>query len=123
MRYEKIAIIGSGVAGLSAAYELVKRGYMVTVFEVLPEPGGMLRVGIPSWKLPKDVLETDIEYLKKMGIEIRTGVVVGKDITIDELLKEGYKAVLIATGCHKGKELRIEGGKLEGVIHAINFTL
>lgn len=120
-REEKIAIIGSGPAGLSAAYDLVKRGYPVTVFESLPEPGGMLRVGIPQYRLPKEVLDAEIEYIKKLGVEIRTNIAVGKDLTIDDLLQDGYKAIFIAIGAQKNLKLGIEGEELKGVIHALDL--
>jgi len=120
-REEKIAIIGSGPAGLTAAYELVKKGYSVTVFESLPEPGGMLRVGIPDYRLPKEALNADIDYIKSLGVEIRTNAPVGKDVTIGKLLQEGHRAVFIATGAHKSVELGIEGNELEGVTHALNL--
>jgi len=121
LREEKIAIIGSGPAGLTAAYELVKKGYSVTVLESLSEPGGMLRVGIPDYRLPKEALDADIDYIKGLGVEIRTNVSVGKDVTIDELLQEGYRAIFIATGAHKSAKLGIEGEELEGVAHALDL--
>jgi len=120
-RTEKIAIIGSGPAGLTAAYELVKKGYSVAVFESLPEPGGMLRVGIPDYRLPKETLNADINYIKSLGVEIKTNALVGKDVTIDQLLQEGHRAVFIATGAHKSVELGIEGNELEGVTHALDL--
>lgn len=120
-RREKIAVIGSGPAGLTAAYELAGKGYQVTVFESLPEPGGMLRVGIPEFRLPRKVLDTEIERIKGLGVEIRTNVTVGKDLTIDGLLKDGYKAVFIATGAQKSRKLRIEGEELKGVIPALDL--
>jgi len=120
-RREKIAIIGSGPAGLMAAYELARKGYPVTVFESLPEPGGMLRAGIPEFRLPRKVLDAEIERIKGLGVEIRTNVTVGKDLTIDGLLKDGYKALFIATGAPKSRELRIEGEKLKGVMHALDL--
>jgi NADPH-dependent glutamate synthase beta subunit-like oxidoreductase len=120
-REEKIAVIGSGPAGLTAAYELVKKGYSVTVFESLPEPGGMLRVGIPDYRLPKEALNADIDYIKDLGVEIRTSASVGKDVTIDELLQGGYRAVFIATGAHESRELGVEGKELEGVTYALDL--
>jgi heterodisulfide reductase subunit A len=118
---EKIAIIGSGPAGLTAAGELVGMGYPVTVFESLPELGGMLRVGLPNFRFPKEALDVDINYIKNLGVEFKTGVSVGKDVTIEGLLKEGYKAIFIATGAHKSMKLNIEGEKLEGVIQALDL--
>jgi heterodisulfide reductase subunit A len=118
---EKVAVIGAGPAGLSAAYELTKLGYPVTVFEALPEPGGMLRFGIPEYRLPKDVLAKEIEYLKNLGIEIRTNVAFGRQLTLEELKKMGYKAVFLAIGAWKSQELGIEGENLQGVLHALEF--
>lgn len=118
---EKVAVIGSGPAGLTAACELVKKGYPVTVFESLSEPGGMLRVGIPNYRFPKEALDVDINYIKKLGVEIKTNVPVGKDLTIEELLQKGYKTIFIATGAHKSTKLGIEGEELDGVIQALDF--
>ena len=118
---EKIAVIGSGPAGLTAAYRLVKMGYPVTVFESLPEPGGMLRVGIPEHRLPKEVLDLEIRRIKNAGVEIKTDVTIGRDLTIDDLFRQGFKALFIAIGAHKSRELRIEGEELAGVIHALDL--
>lgn len=120
-RGEKIAIIGSGPAGLTAAHELAKKGYPVTIFETMHEPGGMLRKCIPEYRLPKTVLDTEIKRIEKLGVEIRTGTTVGKDLTIDDLLQRGYKAVFIATGAHKSRKLGVEGEGLKGVLHALDF--
>ncbi len=118
---EKVAIIGSGPAGLTAACELIKKGYPVTVFESLSEPGGMLRVGIPNYRFPKDALNVDINYIKKLGVEIKTNVPAGKDLTFEKLSQEGYKAIFIATGAHKSATLDVEGEKLDGVYQALDF--
>jgi heterodisulfide reductase subunit A-like polyferredoxin len=118
---ETVAIIGSGPAGLAAAYELIRRGYSVTVFESLPKLGGMLRVGIPEYRLPKGVLDAEIQYIKELGVEIRTNVRIGRDLSIDDLLRDGYKAVFIAIGAQKSRTLGIEGEELKGVIHALDF--
>ncbi len=118
---EKIAIIGSGPAGLSAAYELVKAGYPATVFEKASKPGGMLRDCIPSYRLPKEVLDLEIQYLVDLGVEIRTKVALGKDFTIEDLFKDGYKAVFIAVGAQKSLSLNCEGETLSGVVHALEF--
>ena len=120
-RKEKIAIIGSGPAGLTAAYSLVNLGYPVTVFESLPEAGGMMRVGIPEFRLPKSLLDVEIHFLNNLGVEIKTDVTVGKDLTIDDLFREGYKATFIAVGAHKSRELRIEGEELEGITNALDI--
>jgi len=118
---EKIAIVGSGPAGLTAACELAMMGYQVTVFESSSELGGMLRECMPTYRLPRKVLEADIEHMKKLGIEIKTGVTIGRDLTLQELSQEGYKAVFLATGAHKSRKLRIEGTELKGVIYALDF--
>jgi len=118
---EKIAVIGSGPSGLTAARELVKCGYPVTVFESMPEPGGMLRYGIPSYRLPKDVLNIEIERIKDLGVEIKTNTVIGKDLAINELLQKGYKAIFIAVGAQKGRKLNIENEELEGIVQALGF--
>lgn len=117
----KIAIIGSGPAGLSAAYELIKMGYPVTVFEKSSAPGGMLRECIPEYRLPKQVLDIEIQYLVGLGLEIKTSMALGKDFTMQDLFKEGYKAVFIAIGAQKSLSLNCEGENLVGVIHALDF--
>ena len=118
---EKIAIIGGGPAGLSCAYYLACMGYYPTVFEKNEEPGGMLRYGIPSYKLEKKVIEAEIDIMREIGVEIRTGVEVGKDISLDELRAEGYKGFYVAIGCQGGRLPGIEGDRLEGTITAIEF--
>ena len=118
---EKIAIVGSGPAGLTAACELVRMGYQVTVFESSSELGGMLRECMPTYRLPTKILEADIEHMKKLGITFRTSVTIGRDLTLKDLSKEGYKAVFLATGAHKSRELRIEGTELKGVIYALDL--
>ncbi len=117
----KIAVIGSGPAGLTVAYELIRKGYGVTVFEALPEPGGMLRKCIPEYRLPKQVLAKEIQLIKGLGVEIRTGVTVGKDLNFEDLWKQGYRTVFVGVGVHKSQKLKIEGGDLKGVIHALDF--
>ena len=115
---EKVAIVGAGPAGLSAAWDLTIEGYKVTIFEALPVAGGMLAVGIPEYRLPKEVLNKEIENIKKLGIDIKLNSPV-KDI--DALFKEGYKAVFVAIGAHKGDKMGIQGEELEGVYDAIDF--
>jgi len=119
--HEKIAIIGSGPAGLTAAHELVKMGYPVTVFEKASEPGGMLRECIPEYRLPKDVLAIEIQYINDLGVEIKTNTTLGKDITIDSLLNQGYQSVFIAIGAQKCLSLNVEGENLDGVLHSLEF--
>ncbi len=115
-RAEKVAIVGAGPAGLSAAYYLALEGYPVTVYEKLSVAGGMLMVGIPEYRLPKQILSAEIENLKTLGVEIRTGVTFGKDVTFESLESEGYGSFFIATGLHKSLSLRIEGEETQGVI-------
>lgn len=118
---EKIAIIGSGPAGLTAACELARKGYRVMVFEAYPEIGGMLRYGIPEKRLPRKAVDDDVEYIKSFGVEFQPNTALGKDITIDQLKKEGYKAIFIAVGALKSKKVGCEGEELEGAICALDF--
>lgn len=118
---EKIAVIGAGPAGMSCAYYLAQKGYPVTVFDRNPVPGGMLTLGIPSFRLEKDVLNAEIDILKEMGVEFRCGVEVGKDVTIQQLRDEGYKGFYLAIGAQKSAKLHIPGEELEGVLGGVDF--
>ena len=118
---EKIAIIGGGPAGLSCAYYLATMGYCPTVFEKNEEPGGMLRYGIPSYKLEKDVIKAEIDIMKEIGVDIRTGVEVGTDVTIQQLRQEGYKGFYVAIGCQGGRLPGVPGESLPGTVTAIDF--
>ncbi|HPZ00173.1 MAG TPA: FAD-dependent oxidoreductase, partial [Clostridiales bacterium] len=118
---EKIAIIGAGPAGLSAAYYLAQMGYKPTVFEKNPIAGGMMTYGIPSYKLEKDVLAAEIDVIKALGAEIKCGVEVGKDITIQELKEEGYKAFYIAIGCQGGKRPGVKNDEAVGTHIAVDY--
>ena len=118
---EKIAIIGGGPAGLSCAYYLATMGYKPTVFEKNEEPGGMLQYGIPSYKLDKAVIKAEIDIMREIGVEIKTGVEVGKDITIRQLREQGYKGFYVAIGCQGGRLPGIEGENLLGTTTAIDF--
>jgi heterodisulfide reductase subunit A2 len=117
---KKVAVVGSGPAGLSAAHDLALAGHEVTVFESLPEPGGMLRYGIPEYRLPKDVLDKEVGYIRRLGVDIRTNTQVGKSISMTDLKKD-YHALFIAPGAHGGMKLGIEGEDLPGVIDGIRF--
>ena len=119
--HEKIAIIGAGPAGLSCAFYLAEKGYKPTIFEKNEKPGGMLRYGIPSFKLEKDVIDGEIEVIKAMGVEIKCGIEVGKDVTIQQLREQGYKAFYIAIGCQGGRTAGIPGEDAEGVMTAVDF--
>ena len=118
---EKIAIIGAGQAGLSCAYFLALTGYKPTIFEKNAEPGGMLRYGIPSYKLEKNLLAAEIDVIRQLGVEIRCGVEVGKDITIEELREQGYKGFYAAIGCQRGRKPGITGENAEGAYAAVDF--
>jgi heterodisulfide reductase subunit A-like polyferredoxin len=118
---QKVAVIGSGPAGINCAYQLALAGYKVTIFEALPVAGGMLRVGIPDYRLDKGILEREIGILKKLGVEIKCNTPVGKDLTFDDLRREGYKAFFLGIGAHKDMKLGIPGEDLPGVIPGVKF--
>jgi dihydropyrimidine dehydrogenase (NAD+) subunit PreT len=118
---EKVAVIGGGPAGLSAAGELARKGYQVTIFEGREKAGGWLRYGIPPVRIPEEVVDSEVDYIKSLGVEIITNCKVGKDITIDELKEKEYKAFIIATGLQKARKLRLQGADLEGVIGAVEY--
>ena len=115
---KQVAIIGSGPAGLTAAYYLAKRGHTVTVFEVLPEPGGMMRYGIPEYRLPREVLTEEIEEIRSVGVDIRTNAKIN---SLDGLFADGYNAIFLAIGAHQGAKLRIEGEDSPEVMEGISF--
>jgi heterodisulfide reductase subunit A len=115
---EKIAIIGSGPAGLGCAYELVRQGYPVTIFEAAPEAGGLLRYGIPEYRLPREVLSSDIRYIQDMGVEIKTNTTVQK---LDEIFKQGYKAIFLGTGAWSSQKMGVPGEDSRGVLYVLDF--
>ncbi len=119
-RPERVAIVGSGPAGLTCAYFLALEGYQVTIYESLPVAGGMLAVGIPDYRLPRNILDWEIENIKSLGVDIKTNTTVGKDIQLQDLWSK-YEAVFIATGTHKGLKMNIEGEESPQVIDAVDF--
>lgn len=121
VRDEKVAVIGSGPAGMACAHFLALKGYQVTIFEALPVTGGMMRVGIPEYRLPKKWVDYEIDLIKHLGVEIKVNTALGKDITIDGLFKEGFKSIFLGVGCQKGTSMRTPGENLEGVISAVDM--
>jgi heterodisulfide reductase subunit A-like polyferredoxin len=117
----KVAIVGAGPAGLTVAHDLVLMGYKPTVFEALSKTGGMLRVGVPKYRLPPEILDYDIKMIEEAGVEIRTNTPISPDLTLKDLANAGYEAVFIAIGTHKSKRLGVEGEELDGVVHASGF--
>lgn len=117
----KVAVVGSGPAGLTVASELVKLGYRVTIFEALHKPGGVLMYGIPEFRLPKTIVEREINYIRKLGVELKLSIVIGKTKTIDDLFKEGYKAIFLGNGAGLPYFMNIPGENLNGVYSANEF--
>ncbi len=118
---KNVAIVGSGPGGLTAAYYLALWGYQPTVFEALPVAGGMLAVGIPSYRLPKDVLDAEIDFIKSVGVEIKTNTPIGDSLTLSDLTSQGYEATFIAVGAHRNNPMGVEGEDLEGVVSAVEL--
>jgi len=119
---EKVAVVGSGPAGLTAALRLARQGYPVTVFEALSVPGGMMAVGIPAYRLPRDVLNREIDNIRRAGVEIVCNKALGRDFTVDDLLHgQGFKSVILAIGAHKSMRLGITGEDREGVVQGVDF--
>lgn len=118
---EKVAVIGAGPAGLSCAFYLAEMGYSPVIFEKNEKPGGMLMYGVPSFKLEKDVIMAEVDIIKEMGVTIKTGVEVGKDVTLDSLRKEGFKAFYVAIGCQGGRKVSVPGEDADGVLSAVDF--
>ncbi len=117
----RVAIIGSGPAGLTCARDLVRMGHNSTIFEALPVPGGMVAVGMPRFRLPREIREVEINNISKLGIEIKTNTPIGKDLTLNDLKKQGYEAFFVGIGAHKNLKLNIPGEDLDGVIDAVTF--
>ncbi len=122
-RAEKVAIIGSGPAGLSAAHDLALLGYPVTVFEASQVPGGMLHLGIPEYRLPRDILQAQIREILDLGPELRLNARLGRDFSLSDLREQGFKAVLLALGLHRSRDLNVPGHELDGVVKGIDFLL
>ncbi|MBM4308775.1 MAG: 4Fe-4S ferredoxin, partial [Deltaproteobacteria bacterium] len=118
---KKVAIVGSGPAGLLAAWDLRKMSYGVTIFEALPVAGGMLSVGIPEYRLPRTVINKEIDYLRRMGVEIKLNTPINKNLSLPDLKRQGYDAIFIATGAHLSKRLGLQGEEASGVLHAVDF--
>ena len=120
---EKVAVIGSGPAGMSAAHDLALLGYPVTIFEAAMVPGGMMHLGIPEYRLPRDVLQAQIREILDMGPQLKLNMRLGRDFTLEDLRQQGYKAVLMAFGLHRSRELNLPGNDLDGVVKGIDFLL
>jgi formate dehydrogenase beta subunit len=120
---EKVAVIGSGPAGLSAAHDLALLGYPVTVFEASPVPGGMLHLGIPEYRLPRDVLQAQVREILDLGPELRLNSRLGRDFSLSDLRRQGYKSTLLALGLHRSRDLSVPGNDLDGVVKGIDFLL
>ncbi len=118
---DKVAVIGAGPAGLTAALRLAQQGYPVTVFEKMPQPGGMMTYGIPTYRLPREPLFAEIDHIQRAGVEIRCNQELGRDFTLDSLREQGYKAIILAIGAHKGHRLHIEGENKRGVYAGVHF--
>lgn len=118
---ECVAIVGAGPAGLNAAYHLGRRGYRVAIFEALPMSGGMLAVGIPDYRLPRKILENDVNFICQHNVEIKTGQALGRDFTLDDLFQQGFKAVLLALGAHRNQKMNIPGEEAQGVLPGVDF--
>ena len=120
-RPERVAIVGGGPAGMSAAYYLARLGYAVTVFEAMPVPGGMMAIGIPEYRLPRTVLQEEIQRIVGLGVELRLDTAMGRDYTLSDLEEQGYRAIFLATGASKSRRLGVPGDDLGGVIPATRF--
>lgn len=118
---KRVAIVGAGPAGLTCAHDLALKGYRVTVFEKFPVSGGMLSVGIPKYRLPREILNGEIEDIERLGVEIKSNAPIGDDLSIDDLFNQGFEAVFIAIGAHVDQKARMEGEEAKGVVPGVNF--
>jgi formate dehydrogenase beta subunit len=119
----KVAIIGAGPAGLSCAHDLAMIGYDVTIFEAQSVAGGMLRLGVPEYRLPRELIRLEVNAILSLGVELKLNTAIGRDFTLSDLKKEGYQAVFIGIGAHRSRDLRVEGVELDGVLRAVDFLL
>ncbi|HEY6952372.1 MAG TPA: FAD-dependent oxidoreductase, partial [Bacteroidota bacterium] len=119
----KVAVIGAGPAGLSCAHDLALLGYEVTVFEAQPVAGGMLRLGIPEYRLPRELIRLEINAILSLGVELKLNSSVGRDFTISDLKRQGFRSIFVAIGSHKSRDLQIKGVELDGVFRAVDFLL
>src|SRR3954447_833405 len=119
--YEKVAIVGAGVAGLTVAHDLAQIGYKVTLFEAHHEPGGMLMVGVPVFRLPRDLVRHEIQAILSLGVELKCNARLGRDITLASLRQDGFKAIFLGMGLQKGRKLPVPGADLEGVYDGMDF--
>jgi NADPH-dependent glutamate synthase beta subunit-like oxidoreductase len=122
-REEAVAVVGSGPAGLACAHDLARLGYPVTVFEASSVPGGMLALGIPEYRLPREIVELEIGAITRIGVELKCNQVLGRDFLLKDLRERGFRAVFLAIGAHRSKDLRIEGLGLDGVLRGVEFLL
>ena len=118
---KKVAVVGSGPAGLTLAGDLIKKGHQVTIFEALHKAGGVLVYGIPEFRLPKAIVQSEVDYLQKIGVELKTNMVIGKIYTVDELMANGYDAVFLGTGAGLPTFMNIPGENLNGVYSANEY--
>jgi formate dehydrogenase (NADP+) beta subunit len=118
-----VAVVGSGVAGLTCAHDLGLLGYRVTVFEKQAVPGGMLMLGVPEYRLPRDLVRAEIQAVLNLGVELKANAAIGRDFSLADLRTQGYEATFLAIGCHKGRGLPIQGTELDGVFRAVEFLL
>ena len=119
----KVAVVGAGPAGMSCAHELALLGFSVTVFEAQKIAGGMLVLGVPEYRLPREIVQAEIKAIESLGVEIRYDSRLGRDYLLADLQKQGHEAVFLGIGAHKSRELAIEGVQLDGVLRAIDFLL
>jgi len=120
---DRVAVVGSGPAGLAAAHDLALAGYPVTIFEAQPVPGGMLRLGIPEYRLPRELIKLEINAILSLGVELKVNRRLGRDMTLGSLREDGFKAVFLAIGAHKSRDVQVEGSNLDGVLKGVDFLL